>query len=95
MWFFLTNFIRFGTIFVGFGRGERSQLAQNFSFCNISCRFHFFLIFFVCFVKCPFVYFPYFLYIFPFKNKVVVTILKSQIFWAFLKKTGQNWTGSV
>jgi hypothetical protein len=46
--------------------------------------------FFVCFVKCLFVYFPYFLYIFPFKNKVVVTILKSQIFWAFLKKTGQN-----
>ena len=29
-------------------RGERSQRGQNFSFCNISCRFHFFLIFFSC-----------------------------------------------
>ena len=28
------------------GKGERSQLGQNFSFCNISCLFHFFLIFF-------------------------------------------------
>ena len=27
-------------------RGERSQRGQNFSFCNISCRFHIFLIFF-------------------------------------------------
>ena len=27
-------------------RGDLSQRGHNFSFCNISCRFHFFLIFF-------------------------------------------------
>jgi hypothetical protein len=71
------------------------RLDKNFLFAIFLVVFTFFKIFFVRFVKCAFVYFQYFLYIFPFKNKVVLAILKSEIFWAFLKKTGQNWTGSV
>jgi hypothetical protein len=40
------------------------------------------------FVKYPFVYLPYFLFIFPFENKGVVTVFTKPIFCTFAKKRG-------
>ena len=49
------------------------RLDKNFLFAIFLVVFFFFNFFFVCFVKCAYFYFLYFLEIFPFKNKVVLS----------------------
>ena len=78
------------------GLGENGVILDKiFIFQLFLFVFLFYEIFFTCIVKYPLVYLPYFLFIFPFENKGVVTVFTKSNFVPSRKNVGSNWKGYV